>query len=99
MIIHESFTQPQRLKGAAEVGNETLVGAGVIHAVDVFGMAGTLSVPAFNSSVEVCLQGSGTLWFLSALDAPRSLQALPATATGGYTCARIPHAGTVVLTP
>lgn len=81
----------------AEVGNAAVVAMRVQQAVDVFGMAGATPVSAWNNPVEVCLQGTGSFYFLDALTAPRALSQLIAWTWGDYTCASVPHAGTVVL--
>ncbi len=86
-------------QGAAALGNADVLAQGVIHAVDVFGMSGGLGVADFNNPVNVCLQGSGRFLFLDARQSPRPVSQLPATSVGGYTCANIPSAGTVVLVP
>ena len=86
-------------QGAAALGNPDVLAQGVIHAVDIFGMSGGLGVAVFNNPVNVCLQGSGRFLFLDATQAPRTVSQLPATSAGGYTCANIPSAGTVVLVP
>jgi hypothetical protein len=83
--------------GPAEVGNLDVINMGVIQAVDVFGMSGSLSVPHFNSSIKVCLQGSGRFMYLDATTAPRALSQLAAWSEGDYTCATLFNAGTVVL--
>jgi uncharacterized repeat protein (TIGR01451 family) len=87
------------VNGPAEVGDPAVIQMGVIQAVDVFGMAGNTSVPAFTASVKVCLSGSGRLFYLNATTAPRQLSQLSATPELGYTCGLIPAAGTVVLVP
>jgi tartrate-resistant acid phosphatase type 5 len=82
----------------AEIGNMDVLNQGVIQAVDVFGMTHSgAGMARFNSSVRVCLQGSGRLLYLDATTQPRALSELPATSEGGYTCAAILNAGTVVL--
>lgn len=86
-------------QGAAALGNPDVLAQGVIHAVDIFGMSGGLGVAVFNNPVKVCLQGNGRFLFLDATQAPRSVSQLPATSAGGYTCANILNAGTVVLVP
>jgi hypothetical protein len=83
----------------SEIGNLDVINLGVIHAVDIFGMSGGLSVPNWNSSITACLQGTGRFFYLDALTAPRALSQLPATFENGYTCATVFHAGTVVLVP
>ncbi len=86
-------------QGAAALGNLDVLAQGVIHAVDIFGMSGGLGVAVFNNPVNVCLQGSGRFLYLDATQAPRTVSQLPAVSAGGYTCANIPNAGTVVLVP
>jgi hypothetical protein len=81
------------------VGNADLMEMHPIHAVDVYGMAGAVSHTSFNSSVEICLAGTGQLAFLDASAMPRTLSWLPTTYSGGYSCGRIYGAGTVVLVP
>ncbi len=83
----------------AALGNPDVLAQGVIHAVDIFGMSGGLGVADFNNPVNVCLQGSGRFLFLDARQSPRPVSQLPASSAGGYTCANIPSAGTVVLVP
>ena len=84
----------------AEIGNMDVLNQGVIQAVDVFGMTHSgAGMARFNSSVRVCLQGGGRLLYLDATTQPRALSELPATPDGGYTCATILNAGTVVLVP
>lgn len=80
------------------VGNRQVVDAGIIMAVDVFGLDlyGT-PVTTFNTAVRVCLPGNGGIYFLDANQSPRQPQALPVSAENGYSCASIPNAGTVVL--
>jgi hypothetical protein len=43
------------------------------------------------------LQGNGTLLYLDATAAPRTVAELPVFVQSGYTCGSIPNAGTVVL--
>jgi hypothetical protein len=83
-----------------EIGIRAVIDLGVIHAVDVFGLRpNNESAPDFNTPVQVCLQGSGNMVYLNALNAPRFAVVLTGTTSaGGYTCANIPDAGTVVLT-
>ncbi|MBN2303626.1 MAG: hypothetical protein JXQ72_04075, partial [Anaerolineae bacterium] len=84
---------------AAEIGNMDVINMGVIHAVDVFGMAGSTPVPNWMSSISVCLQGTGRMMLLDATTAPRALSLLSSWQSGGYTCATLYNAGTVVLVP
>jgi hypothetical protein len=85
------------LQGASEIGSMDAINLGVIQAVDVFGMSGSLSVPHWNSSITACLQGSGRFFYLDALTAPRVLSQLPAWTEGVYTCATVYNAGTILL--
>ncbi len=96
-VIAENGTFVQN---PAEIGNMDVLNQGVIQAVDVFGLTHDgVSVAGFNSSVKVCLQGSGRFFFLDATTQPRALSQLPTTPENGYTCAFIPNAGTVALAP
>jgi hypothetical protein len=83
--------------GGGEVGSEYLIDLGVIQAVDVFGLRDTQ--PWYDFSIQVCLQGEGSVFFLDATTEPRALSLLPSAVEDGYTCAQIPNAGTVVLVP
>jgi len=86
------------LTRAEEIGNQSIIQRGVIQAVDVFGLLNTgTPVVVFSHPVQVCLQGSGTLLFLDAAQSPRTVSSPAASSQGGYTCASIPNAGTVVL--
>ncbi len=76
----------------AEVGVQSVLDEGVIHAVDVFSPSG-----ASAAGTQICLQGAGSIVFLDAANAPRVPQTLPTTTQGGYTCVTIPNTGTVVL--
>jgi hypothetical protein len=94
-IIVENSTYRQN---AAEIGDQTLVEAGVLQAVDVFGFtSGGLQVATFNQPVRVCLQGSGRMFFRDATAAPRVTVPLVTTFDGAFTCTSIPNAGTIVL--
>ncbi|MEB2288531.1 MAG: hypothetical protein OZ934_10500 [Anaerolineae bacterium] len=98
-VIAENGAFVAMHNGAAAIGNADVLAQGVIHAVDVFGMAGGTGFVAFNNPIEVCLQGSGRFLFLNAATSPRALSQLPAYSQDGYTCASVPGAGTVVLVP
>ena len=80
--------QCQRLNDAG-VGNEQVIDAGYIAAVDVWSYIG--------DGLEVCFEGSGEIILLDAATAPRSLVSLSAYASRGLTCAWVDRAGTVVL--
>ncbi len=80
------------IRTAAEVGVQSVLDQGVIHAVDVFSPS---NVNAAGSLI--CLQGTGGIMFLNANGIPRTAQWLPTSVVNGYTCASIPAVGTVVL--
>ncbi|MDX2137908.1 MAG: SH3 domain-containing protein [Chloroflexota bacterium] len=87
------------VRSSQEIGDQAILSLGVVHAVDVFGITLTGGfVQNFNSSIQVCLQGSGTFFFLDARQSPRIAVALLGTQDGGFTCASISGPGTVVLT-
>jgi hypothetical protein len=86
------------IENTAEIGNPELLAMGVSQAVDVFGMLpnGHSHVP-FASPAEICLRGTGTLYFADAADLSRAIRVLPAYAKPGYTCASLTGSGTVAL--
>ena len=83
--------QCQRVAEAATVGNQTVIDAGLIDAVDVWGWMGY--------GVEVCFRNhhNGILLFLDAATAPRSLSALPLHTATDMTCSFIDSPGTIAL--
>ena len=84
-------------QAAAQIGDASVISAGVIQAADVF-VPNSTSAPSFAAPIKVCLQGDGNFIFLSAQQSPRQPQALISSSEGGYTCAFIGNPGTVVLT-
>src|SRR5690606_6379007 len=86
------------VRQSAEVGQPDVLNRGVIQAVDVFALLHDGRATAtFTQPIAVCLQGSGALLYLDATVAPRRIVELPVSVQGGYTCATVPQAGTVVL--
>ncbi|HEX3052504.1 MAG TPA: SH3 domain-containing protein, partial [Aggregatilineaceae bacterium] len=86
------------VRTSAEVGDLPTLQRGVIQAVDVFGLTHNgYGVSEFNQPVNICLQGTGAFIYLDATTIPRTVHELPVSLQGGYTCAAIPDAGTVVL--
>lgn len=82
-------TECLRVDGAG-VGKAELVAAGIVDAVDIWSWVG--------NGTEVCFNGQGSaMVFLDANHSPRTVETLPFVVRGGYSCARIPHHGTVVL--
>ena len=75
---------------AGSVGNDEVMAAGVVAAVDVWSWT--------SSSVEVCFKGKGRIAFLDATSAPRALGYPAASVREGMTCAQIGGPGTVALT-
>ena len=82
--------QCQQVFGAG-VGNQEVLEAGFLLAVDIWGYLG--------GGARVCFNQSGNVVFLDAASAPRSLHVLPSTTLAGRTCASIDRPGTVVLLP
>jgi len=86
------------VRTSAEVGELSVLQRGVIQAVDVFGLTHNgYGISEFNLDVNICLQGTGAFIYLDATTFPRTAHELPVSLQGGYTCASIPDAGTVVL--
>ena len=73
------------------IGNEAVINAMPINAVDVWGPS--------NVVAEVCFEGSGSITFLDAMYSPRQQMALEYGMKDGMTCTTISGPGTVVLLP
>lgn len=97
-IVTEGSAFCRTISNATEIGNTEVINQGIINAVDIFGMTWTGNTAnTFNDSMMVCLQGMGSIIYLDAAQSPRIPQAMPATSSGGYTCASVPGAGMLVL--
>ena len=82
-------TQCQRID-VRGVGKSQVVQAGIIDAADVWSWV--------ENDTEVCFLASGAVVvFLDANHAPRTVETLPTERRNEYTCAKIPHHGSVVL--
>lgn len=79
-------------RSPAEIGVQSVLNMGVIHAVDVFNAGDAAFLP-----ITVCLEGVGDLVFLDAAGIPRVPQALQAVHANGFTCANLTTEGTLVL--
>ena len=82
----------------ANVGLEALIPLDIRHAVDIFSPSGQTY---FNGGYVACLQGSGTLIWLDASNAPRHAEIIGSYTVPewpGYTCATLFTPGTIVLT-
>ncbi len=76
---------------ATGIGNASIVGAGFIDAVDVYGYV--------EQGVEICFARQGAIVFLDAASAPRMPAPVEQFAQDGKTCAALDRPGTVVLVP
>ena len=76
---------------AVGIGNQSLVDAGFIDAVDIWSYLGP--------GVDICFPQIGSLVFLDAATAPRAQSALQSYSSDGRTCAFVGRPGTVVLMP
>jgi hypothetical protein len=87
------------LRASFEVPDPALLNLGVVHAVDIFGitLSGNFVNTAFNAPVQICLQGSGNLYYLNALQSPRRSELQTPVQDGGFLCVTIPAPGTLVL--
>ena len=84
-----SGVQFKRLEAGWLTGNQRVIDAGFIDAVDVYGYA--------EQGVEVCFPAYGAVVLLDAATSPRSLEPLDAYLDEHYTCAAFNKAGTAVL--
>ena len=71
------------------VGIKSVIDAGLILAVDVWGYV--------DPGVEVCLRGTGSLIFLDAAGAPRTPSWMSSYGDPGWTCSTFHRAGSLVL--
>ena len=85
-----SGVQFRRVDGGA-IGDQSLLAAGFIDAVDVYGWV--------EQGVGVCFPQSGRLLFLDAAFSPRAQVPLDGYTQGGMTCADFDRPGTVLLLP
>ena len=85
-----SGVQCQQLNGGG-VGIQSIVDAGFIDAVDVWGYV--------EQGVEVCFPQSGTFLFLDARTIPRAVSPLESYIANGMTCGWIESPGSIVLMP
>ena len=85
-----SGVQCQRLGGGG-IGIQSIVEAGFIEAVDIWGYV--------EQGVEVCFPQIGRVIFLDASAMPRAIVPLEATVRNGTTCASINSPGSLVLLP
>ncbi len=74
---------------AMGVGNETVINAGLLDAVDIWGYV--------EPGVQVCFPQLGAVMFLDAATSPRALSTLESTAMDNNACVSIATAGTVAL--
>ena len=78
-----------RRVGANAIGDRSLLAAGFLDAIDVYGWA--------EQGVGVCFPGSGSLLFLDAAFSPRAQIPLSGYKQDGLTCADIDRPGTLLL--
>ncbi len=83
--------QCQIVDGTAGIGNQGVIDAGPLFAVDVWGDVG--------AATQVCFEQSGSITLLDASTAPRRAIALAVYETDGWTCAQLTGPGTAVLLP
>ena len=76
---------------ARGIGIPAVIEAGFIKAVDIWGYV--------SQGVQVCFEAGGSLIFLDAATAPRTVLPLASFAVGGQTCVSINRPGSIVLQP
>ncbi|MDX2077845.1 MAG: hypothetical protein SFZ02_15565 [bacterium] len=84
--------------GYAGAVPQDLINLGVILAVDVYRMQGGQSITEFGGYTQICLAGTGRLFYLDARTSPRTINELITENINGMTCGWIPAVGTLVLT-
>ena len=73
------------------IGIQSVIEAGFIDAVDVWGYV--------EQGVEICFSQPGAITFLDATTIPRNVISLPPQRVGSKTCVSLDRPGTVVLVP
>lgn len=87
------------LVNAAQIGSQAAINLGINQAVDVYAILfNGSSATTFNNPFNICLLGSGSVYFLDANQSPRQLQQINGTFDGTYTCASLSTAGIILLT-
>ncbi len=82
---------------AAQIGNQAILDLGVLQAVDVFSPSGR---DHFEGDVDICLRGTGFIFFFNAKNSPRVPELMTGWTTPsfpGFTCVTLHETGTVVL--
>ena len=87
---HRSGVQCRHLDGSG-IGVQSIVDAGFIAAVDVWGYV--------EQGVEICFPQLGSITFLDAATSPRAVSTMDSYSRGNSTCAHLTRPGTVVLVP
>lgn len=77
--------------GADGIGIQSVIDAGFIDAVDVWGYV--------EQGVEICFAQLGSLTFLDAATSPRTITTINSYSKNGGTCAMLSRPGTLVLVP
>ena len=80
----------RQLDGAG-IGIQSLIDAGPLAAMDVYGYV--------EQGVEICFPHIGRVIFLDAAAIPRAITPLASTIVNGQTCVSINRAGSLVLLP
>ena len=91
-VVVSDFASSTQCKVVDEsgVGNQTLIDAGMYHAVDIFGL--------LPSAITVCIQqGTGAFVLLDAAESPRTIVPLFTWQDSDMKCAQVDRPGTAVL--
>ncbi len=91
IVSSDSMGVQCQIVGLAGIGVLSIINAGVLAAVDVWGPLGV--------DAEVCFTSSGSITFLDATTSPRTQMSLEYHSRDGLTCTHISHPGTVILMP
>ena len=84
----ESGVQCQEIN-AGGIGIQSVIDAGFTHAVDIWGYV--------EQGVQVCFNGAGSILFLDAMTAPRTVISIGSFNIDGNTCTTIWRPGSLVL--
>lgn len=91
IVSSDSMSVQCQIVGFAGIGVPSIINAGPLAAVDVWGPLGV--------EAKVCFTSSGSITFLDATTSPRTQTTPEYYSRDGLTCTRISHPGTVILMP
>jgi hypothetical protein len=98
VYFHQVVIDGEFLTNPAEIGIQSILDLGVLHAVNLVGMGpGGTPTMQFNPPLTICLRGTGDILFVSASDLTRTIQRPSAVQSGDIRCVTIGEPGLLVM--